>query len=185
MGSIVDQYEIFEWFKQDLTVKSPAFNAANVRTTSNVGKIDYQDRLGVIGAMECQLSKSVATLILWDGKSESDYEFVRNYLAKIMLESAQKDKRREPQNIAIYWLAWLVARKVIDFALDSSLEKRLTSLGELYYIGMNSLIMDLEIYRKSWKSYEKQINTVFQEEIAKVALFMDNYKKQTLDEVHN
>ncbi|MGA4854162.1 hypothetical protein ACPC5U_12920 [Acinetobacter haemolyticus] len=185
MGSIVDQYEIFEWFKQDLTVKSPAFNAANVRTTSNVGKIDYQDRLGVIGAMECQLSKSVATLILWDGQSESDYDYVRNYLAKIMLETAQKHKRREPQNIAIYWLSWLVARKVIDFALDPSLEKRNTALGELYYIGMNTLIMDLEIYRKSWKPYEKQLNNLLQDEIAKVALFMDQYRKQTLDEAQN
>ncbi|NAR50129.1 hypothetical protein GPS59_15320 [Acinetobacter haemolyticus] len=182
MGSIVDQYEIFEWFKQDLTVKSPAFNAANVRTTSNIGKIDYQDRIGVVGVLDTQFEKSVAALILFDCKTQFDYEYVRNYLAEEFIKSAHKMKKKEPKNIALYHLAWLIARLVIDFTFDDELERAHTLYGRLYYAGIKERQMNVDTYRMTWAHFEKEITQLLKDKISSLSVFMEEYKRQTISD---
>ncbi len=180
MGSITTQFPIFEWFKQDLTAKSPSYDAANVRTTSNEKPIDVQDRLGVVGVMDSMFSKSLASLIIFDGNSPADYEYIRNVLTKVMIAQAQKDKKREPQNIAMHHLAWLVARMILDFALDPELEANYTEKGRLYYAGIRSQQMTVEVYRKTWKRYEKLLKELLSFEAAKISVIMKKYKTDTL-----
>lgn len=179
MGSIMTQFPIFEWFKQDLTVKSPSYDAANVRTTSNEKPIDVQDRLGVVGVMDSLFSKSLASLIIFDGKSEADYIYVRKHLANLFIEAALRDKKEEPQNIALYHLAWLISRMVIDFALDPDLEKNFTKRGRLFYAGVSSKV-SLDVYRVTWKRYEKLIQQALLNEIDQISEVMNKYKKDTL-----
>ncbi|ENX34919.1 hypothetical protein F889_01559 [Acinetobacter colistiniresistens] len=180
MHSITTQYPIFEWFKQDLTAKSPSYDAANVRTTSNEKPIDFQDRLGVVGALDTLFSKSLASLILFDGNSQNDYEYVRNHLAGIIMEAAQKDKRREPQKIAMYHLSWLMARMILDFALNPSLEENYTEKGRLFYAGIGPHQMRTGAYRMTWKPYEKVIKDLLLDETKAISLVMKEYKKNTL-----
>ena len=117
--------------------------------------MDYQDRLGAIASMETQLAKSVTALIVFDGKSQSDYEFVRNHLAKILIQNAVADKKREPENISMHHLAYLIARMVIDFSLNPELEENYTAKGRLYYAGIGGHQMTLKAYDRTWKQYEK------------------------------
>ncbi|ENW92771.1 hypothetical protein [Acinetobacter dispersus] len=180
MSSITTQFPIFEWFKQDLTAKSPSYDAANVRTTSDEKPVDVQDRLGVIGVMDTLFSKSLASLIIFDGNSPADYEYIRNKLAKVMIDQAQKHKKREPQNIAMHHLAWLVARMILDFALDPDLEANYTEKGRLYYAGIGSHQMTVEIYRKTWKRYEKILNELLKNEATNISEVMKKYKTDTL-----
>ena len=91
--------------------------------------MNYEDHLGAIASMETQLAKSVTALIVFDGKCESD---VRIHLVNIMLQNAVADKRREPEQITMSHMAYLVARMVIDFALDPPLENNFTAQGRLY-----------------------------------------------------
>ena len=93
--------------------------------------MDYQDRLGAIASMETQLEKSITSLIIYGEHAKSDYEFIRNHLAKIMMNGAYEDKKREPEHIAIYHLSWLVARMVIDFSIDPELEGNFTTQGRV------------------------------------------------------
>ncbi|WP_038342138.1 hypothetical protein [Acinetobacter sp. A47] len=180
MGSITTQFPIFEWFKQDLTVKSPSYDAANVRGTSLEKPIDVQDRLGVVGVMDSLFSKSLASLIIFDGNSEADYICVREHLANLFVEGALKDKKKEPQKIAMYHLAWLVSRMVLDFAIDPELEKNFTERGRLYYAGISSNQIGSDAYRVTWKKYEKLIERTLINEVAEISKIMSRYKKSTL-----
>ncbi len=178
MGSITTQFPIFEWFKQDLTVKSPSYGAANVRGTSQEKPIDVQDRLGVVGVMDSLFSKSLASLIIFDGKSEADYICVREHLANLFVEEALKDKKKEPQKIAMYHLAWLVSRMVLDFAIDPELEKNFTERGRFYYAGISSNQIGPDAYRVTWKKYEKLIQQALLDEIDQISEVMNKYKKR-------
>ncbi|MGQ1156713.1 hypothetical protein ACT436_08675 [Acinetobacter baumannii] len=178
------RFSIFEWFVCGLNPKSPSFGAANVRCTDG-RSIDFHDKLGVVAAMGDQLTKSVAMVIMTEGKSQRDYEYVRNHLAKIMIDGAEKDKRREPKGIAIYHLAWLIARIVIDFALDPELENAHKDPGRLVYAGIRSFQMDPEVYRKTWKRYEDMMIATLNEEILKATVIAERYKKETLNEARN
>ena len=83
MNAAAEKFEQFEWLTHGISAKSPNFEP-NVRGTGEK-PLNYEDRLGAIASMETQLAKSVTALIVFEGKSESDYEFVRNHLAKIMM----------------------------------------------------------------------------------------------------
>ncbi|OTU09729.1 hypothetical protein CAT65_14545 [Acinetobacter pittii] len=178
------RFQIFEWFVSGASLKSPSYGAANVRCTDG-RSIDFQDKLGVVAAMGDQLTKSVAMVILSEGKSQQDYEYVRNHLAKIMMDGAKKDKRREPEGIAIYHLAWLIARIVIDYALDPELESGHKDPGRLVYAGIRSFQMNPDVYRQTWKRYEKLMVTALEEEIKKATKIARRYKEETLNEVRN
>ena len=145
-----EKFNEFEWLTRGITAQSPSLKPVYARCTGEQ-PLNYQDRLGVITSMETQLAKSVTALIVFDGKSESDYEYVRHHLAKIFIQNAIADKKREPENMSMPHLAYLIARMVIDFSLNPELEDNYTAKGRLYYAGIGSYIIKVDAYRMTWK----------------------------------
>jgi len=141
--------------------------------------LNYEDRLGAIATMDTQLAKSVTSLIVFDGKCESDYEYVRMHLVNIMLQNAVADKKREPEQITMNHLAYLIARMVIDFSLDPELEENYTAKGRLYYAGINTMRMTTNIYRLTWKQYENLMSLALESAIDEASKSIEKYKKET------
>src|SRR5690606_13422432 len=146
-AAVAEKFEQFEWLTHGITAKSPNFEP-NVRCTGEK-PLNYEDRLGAIASMETQLAKSVTALIVFDGKCESDYEYVRGHLVNIMLKTAMADNVREPEHITINHMAFLIVRMVIDFAVVPPLEANYTAQGRLYYGGINRHQMTVHNHRKT------------------------------------
>lgn len=180
-AAVIDKFEQFEWLTKGITAKSPNFEP-NVRGTGEQ-PLNYEDRLGAIAAMETQLAKSVTALIIFEGKCESDYEYVRGHLVNIMLKNAVTDKKREPEHITMNHLAYLIARMVIDFALDPQLEANFTAQGRLYYAGINCHQMTVDNYRKTWKPYEAMMEIAIESAIDEASKAIEMYKKNTYKEL--
>lgn len=180
-AAVTDKFEQFEWLTKGITAKSPNFEP-NVRGTGEQ-PLNYEDRLGAIAAMETQLAKSVTALIVFEGKCESDYEYVCGHLVNIMLKNAVADKKREPEHITMNHLAYLIARMVIDFALNPGLEWNFTAQGRLYYAGINPMQMQAKLYRKTWKPYENLMCLALESAIDEAAQAIQKYKKNTYKEM--
>jgi D-arabinose 1-dehydrogenase-like Zn-dependent alcohol dehydrogenase len=178
-----EKFKQFEWLTHGISAKSPNFEPQAHGTGEK--PLNYQDRLGAIASMETQLAKSVTALIVFDGKSQSDYEFVRNHLAKILIQNAVVDKKREPENISMHHLAYLIARMVIDFSLNPELEENYTAKGRLYYAGIGSHQMTLKAYDCTWKQYEKLMALAIESAIDEASKSIEKYKKNTYKEMKN
>lgn len=178
---MTNKFEEFEWLAHGITAKSPSFELIIVSTGKK--PVNYEDRLGAIGSMDTQLAKSVTSFIVFGHKSESDYNYMRNHLAQIMLVNAKKDKKREPEHIAIYHLAWLIARLVLDFALNPELESFYTPQGRLHYAGIGTQQMASESYRKTWKPYENLMTLAIESAIDEASEAIEKYKKNTYKEL--
>ncbi|WP_062034515.1 hypothetical protein [Acinetobacter sp. BMW17] len=178
---MADKFEQFEWLTRGITAKSPSFEP----TLHGTGEkpLNYEDRLGAIAAMDTQLAKSVTAIIVFEGKCESDYEYVRTHLANIMLQNAVADKKRKPEQIRIGHLAYLIARMVIDFALNPALEANFTAQGRLYYAGINTMQMNVDNYRMTWKQYEKLMVMAIESAINEASKSIEKYKRNTYDEL--
>ena len=177
MGAMVEKFKQFEWLTVGITAKSPQFGDEGHST--GVKALDYQDRLGAIASMSTQLEKSVTSLIIYGDSAKSDYEFIRNHLAKIMMNGAHEDERQEPKGIAIYHLSWLIARKVIDFAINPELEDFYTKKGNLHYAGINERQMTLKAYDATWKQYENLMIIALEMAIKDASDAIELYKKNT------
>ena len=177
---MAEKFEQFEWLTHGITAKSPHFEPQAHGTGEK--PLNYEDRLGAIASMETQLAKSVTALIVFDGKCESDYEFVRIHLVNIMLQNAVADKKREPEQITMNHMAYLIARMVIDFALDPTLENNFTAQGRLYYAGIRSWQMTLKAYDRTWKGYENLMILALESSIDCASKAIDKYRKNTLRE---
>ena len=176
-----EKFKSFEWLTRGITASSPNFEPQVHGTGAK--PLNYEDRLGAIASMESQLAKSVTALIIFDGKSQSDYDYVRNHLAKIMLVGAERDKKREPEHIAIYHLSWLVAKMVLDFALDPELENFYTASGRLHYAGVRGHQMDVSAYRQTWKPYEKLMVLAIESAIDEASKAVEKYRRATYKEL--
>lgn len=184
MNAVAEKFEQFEWLTHGITAKSPVFGQEGHSTGEK--PLDYQDRLGAIASMGTQLEKSVTSLIVYGESAKSDYEFIRNHLAKIMMNSAYEDKRREPSGIAIYHLSWLVAGMVIAFALDVDLESNFTAKGRLHLAaGVKTTEMTLKAYDATWKQYENLMVIALEMAIKDASDAIEIYKKNTYREIKN
>ena len=172
-----EKFAEFEWLTKGITAKSLQFG--NEGHSTGEKPIDYQDRLGAIAAMKSQLAKSVTSLIIYDGKSETDYRYVQSHLALIMSTNAMLDKRKEPEKVSIEEMSLMIARMVIDFALNPELENNFTARGRLYYAGIRTWQMTDENYRKTWKPYEKLMVLSLESAIAEASKAIQDYKKKT------
>lgn len=181
MNAVTEKFEQFEWLTHGITAKSPNFEPQAHGTREK--PLNYEDRLGAIASMKTQLAKSVTSLIVFDGKCESDYEYVRNHLVKIMLINAKEAKKREPEHITMNHLAYLIARMVIDFSLNPELEGNFTAQGRLYYAGINSMQMTANVYRLTWKSYENLMSLALESAIDEASNAIKKYKKETYKEM--
>lgn len=181
MNAVADKFEQFEWLTHGITAKSPRFSDEPHGTGEKA--LDYQDRLGAIASMDTQLEKSVTSVIIYGESSKSDYEFIRNHLAKIMMDGAKEDKRREPEGIAIYHLAWKVAGMVIAFSMDPDMADNFTAKGRLHLAaGVKTYEMTLKAYDSTWKAYEKLMVIALEVSIACAAKAVDQYRKDTYKE---
>ena len=183
MNIAADKFESFEWLTLGITAKSPQFGDEGHSTGAK--PLDYQDRLGAIASMDTQLEKSIASVIIFGESSKSDYEFVRNHLAKIMMNEAIKDKKREPEHIAIYHLSWLIARMVIDFSMNPELEGNFTPQGRLYYAGIKTYQMTVNAYRQTWKQYENLMVISLETSIKCASDSVAKYRKNTYKDAKN
>ena len=95
-------------------------------------------------------------------------------------EQGHRDGKREPEKIKIRELADLIARMVIDFALDPTLENNFTAQGRLYYAGIRSWQMTLKAYDRTWKQYEKLMILALESSIDCASKAIDKYRKNTL-----
>ena len=181
MNAVAEKFEKFGWLAVGITAKSPQFGDEGHSTGAK--PLDYQDRLGAIASMDTQLEKSVASLIIYGEMAKSDYEYIRNHLAKIMMNGAVQDKKREPEHIAIYHLSWLVARMVITFSMNPELEDDYTAKGRLSYMGIRSSQMSVDQYRKTWKQYENLMVLALESAIDSASKAIDLYKKNTYKEL--
>lgn len=177
MNASIAKFEKFEWLTQGLTLRSAGLEPF-IRGTGD-RPLNYEDRLGAIASMNTQLAKSVTALIVFEHKSKSDYDYVRQYLADLFIEQAERDKKREPERIAMYHLAWLVARMILDFVLDPELEENYTAKGRLAYAGIHRLQMNVESYRKTWKSYESLMIQTIEIAIYEAETTIEQYRKNT------
>lgn len=182
MNAMVTKFEKFEWLTHGLTVSSPGFDSY-VRGTGE--RLSYQDRLGAIAAMDTQLAKSVTALIVFENKSATDYDYVRQHLADIFIKQAERDKKREPERIAMYHLAWLVSRMVLDFVLNPELEENYTAKGRLAYAGIHRHQLNVESYRKTWKTYENLLVKSLESAIEEAEIVIEQYRKNTYKNMHN
>jgi hypothetical protein len=112
-------------------------------------------------------------------KSQSDYEFVRQHLANILIKNAVNDKKREPEGIAMYHLGWLVAKMVLDFALDPDLEDNYTAKGRLAYAGIRSNQMSVALSTN--KGYENLMTMAIESAIDEAAKAVEKYEKTYKD----
>lgn len=181
MNAVAEKFEQFEWLTHGISAKTANYEPS-IRGTGEK-PLNYEDRLGAIASMDTQLAKSVTALIVFDGKSESDYEYVRNHLVNIMLKNAIVDKKREPEQITMNHLAYLIARMVIDFSLNPELEQNFTAQGRLYYAGINSHQMTTNVYRLTWKSYEGLMALAIESAIDEASKAIELYKKNTYREM--
>ena len=177
MSIAADKFEQFEWLTHGITAKSPVFGQEGHSTGEK--PLDYQDRLGAIALMGSQFEKSITSIIVFGDKSEMDFKYVQSHLALIMATNAKLDNRREPQKINIEDLSLLIARMVIDFALDPALENNFTPQGRLYYAGIRSWQMDVEAYRKTWKQYENMMVISLEMAIKDAGEAVETYRKNT------
>lgn len=182
MNAMVTKFEKFEWLTHGLTVSSPGFDPY----MRGIGeRLSYQDRLGAIAAMDTQLAKSVTALIVFENKSATDYDYVRQHLAVIFIKQAERDKKREPERIAMYHLAWLVSRMVLDFVLNPELEENYTAKGRLAYAGIHRHQLNVESYRKTWKTYENLLVKALESAIEEAEIVIEQYRKNTYKNMHN
>ena len=85
--------------------------------------------------------------------------------------------------IAMYHLAWQIARMVVDFALDPDLEDNYTAKGRLAYAGISGNQMGVDTYRMTWKGYEKLMVLAIESAIDEAAKAIELYKKNTYKEM--
>lgn len=80
-------------------------------------------------------------------------------------------------------MAWLIARMVIDFSLNPDLEKNFTAQGRLYYAGITAYKMSADVYRMTWKPYEKLMQLALESAIAEADDTIREYRKETYKEL--
>ncbi|MFW2099072.1 hypothetical protein [Acinetobacter johnsonii] len=178
---MADKFEQFEWLTHGITAKSPNFEPQAHGTGEK--PLNYEDRLGAIATMDTQLAKSVTSVIVYGECSVSDFEYIRNHLAKIMMDAAYADKKREPEQIAIYHLSWQVAKMVIVFALNPDYENNFTSKGRLEVVaGISTIQMPTNIYRQTWKPYENLMVIALEMAIKEASEAIDKYRRATYKE---
>ena len=141
-----------EWLGQYQRAKT-----ANYEQTGSGGSDDtvaaWEIRCSAFAAIETDLAKALAAIYVWGYKDKEAYKFVQSHLAEIVVKEAES-KGQKPNVTSLESLAKLMARLVIDFEIEPTLNDVFTSKGRLYYAGISAHQMTYDAYRKTWKGYE-------------------------------
>lgn len=141
-----------EWLGQHMRAKTPNYEQLYSSNTDDVAA--WELRCAAFENIDTPLAKALASVYVWGHKAQREYLFVQEHLANIMLRSAE-EKNQKPNIIGLEKLAELIARLVIDFEIEPSLNEVFTSKGRLYYAGIAAHHLTYDAYRKTWKDYEK------------------------------
>lgn len=181
MGSVInkdlkkDQVSNIEWLGKQMRAKTANFEMCTQDT--NLEPIRWEDRCGVYAMMGTQQAKALAALYVWGHKEKNAYKFLINFLANIMFNQAQLDGKGEPKNISLKDLSLLVARMILEFALDENLETNFTAKGRLYFAGIGEDRLSYDAYRKSWLKYESEMQLAIYSVRWEVESSIEKYRK--------
>lgn len=96
------------------------------------------------------------------------------------MDVAYADKKREPEQIAIYHLSWQVAKMVLVFSLNPDYEDNFTAKGRLEVVaGISAIQMPANIYRQTWKTYENLMVIALEMAIKEASEAIDKYRRAT------
>ncbi|WP_288496938.1 hypothetical protein [uncultured Acinetobacter sp.] len=183
MNAVAEKFEQFEWLTHGITAKSPQFNDETKGTGDK--PLDYQDRLGAIASLDTPLEKAITSIVIFGENAKGDYDFLLNHLAGIMVKEAAQDGKKDPDKMTLKHLASLIARMVLDFAINPAMEDNFTAKGRLYYAGIGENKMNYDAYRKSWKQYETMMILSIEGAIKCASEGVEKYRKQTYKDVKN
>lgn len=141
-----------EWLGQHLRAKTPNYEQTGSGSSDDTVAA-WEIRCSAFAAIETDLAKALAALYVWGHKDKEAYKFVQSHLAGIVVKEAES-KGQKPNVISLESLAKLMARLVIDFEIEPTLNDVFTSKGRLYYAGISAHQMTYDAYRKTWKAYE-------------------------------
>ena len=141
-----------EWLGQHLRAKTPNYEQTGSGSSDDTVAA-WEIRCSAFAAIETDLAKALAALYVWGHKDKEAYKFVQSHLAGIVVKEAES-KGQKPNVISLESLAKLMARLVIDFEIEPTLNDVFTSKGRLYYAGISAHQMTYDAYRKTWKGYE-------------------------------
>jgi len=152
-----DQISNIEWLGKQMRAKTANFEICTQDT--NLEPITWEDRCGAFAKMDTQQAKALASLYVWGHKDKQAYDLLINYLANIMFNQAQLDGKGEPKNISLRELSLLIARMVLEFAIDG--EDRLS----------------YDAYRKTWLKYESEMQLAIYSARWEVETCIEKYRK--------
>ncbi|NNP68944.1 hypothetical protein [Acinetobacter sp. Ac_5812] len=170
-----NQLSNIEWLGMQMRAKTANFEMCTQDT--NLEPVTWEDRCGAYAMMDTQHAKALAALYVWGHKEKQAYEHLINYLANIMFSQAQLDGKGEPKSISLRDLSLLIARMVLEFALDEKLETNFTAKGRLYFAGIGEDRMSYDAYRMSWIKYEKDMQLAIYSARWEVETAIGKYRK--------
>ncbi len=171
-----DQVSNIEWLGKQMRAKTANFEMCTQDT--NLEPVTWEDRCGAFAVMDTQQAKALASLYVWGHKDKQAYDLLINFLANIMFTQAQLDGKGEPKNISMRDLSLLIARMVLEFALDEKLESNFTAKGRLYFAGIGEDRMSNDAYRMSWMKYEKEMQLAIYSTRWEVETSIEKYRKR-------
>ncbi|UOB51286.1 hypothetical protein [Acinetobacter junii] len=167
-----------EWLGQYLRAKTPNYEQT-VSGGSNDTVAAWEIRCSAFASIETDLAKALAALYVWGHKDKEAYMFVQIHLAKIVVKEAES-KGQKPNVISLESLAKLMARLVIDFEIEPTLNDVFTSKGRLYYAGISTHQMTYDAYRKTWKDYESLMDLAIVSARWEIDTAISKYRKQLI-----
>ncbi|WP_227513576.1 hypothetical protein [Acinetobacter venetianus] len=170
-----DQISNIEWLGKQMRAKTANFEICTQDT--NLEPITWEDRCGAFAKMETQQAKALAALHVWGHKEKNAYELLINYLANIMFNQAQLDGKSDPKHISLKDLSLLIARMILEFALDENLETNFTAKGRLYFAGIGEDRLSYDAYRKTWLKYESEMQLAIYSARWEVETCIEKYRK--------
>lgn len=171
-----------EWLGQFLRAKTP-----NYEQTGSGGSGDtvaaWEIRCSAFAAIKTDLAKALAAIYVWGHKDKAAYEYVQSHLAAIVVKEAES-KGQKPNVISLKSLAKLMARLVIDFEIEPTLNDVFTSKGRLYYAGISAHQMTYDAYRKTWRAYESLMELALVSARWEIEIGVETYKKNLINVNH-
>ena len=167
-----------EWLGQHLRAKTPNYEQTGFGSSDdNVAA--WEIRCSAFVAIETDLAKALAALYVWGYKDKSSYKYVLNHLATIVVKEA-KGRGQKPNVISLENLAELMARLVLDFELEPTLNEVFTSKGRLYYAGICAHQLTYDAYRKTWKEYESLMELALVSAKWEIENYIEKYRKNLI-----
>ena len=174
MNAAVEKLSSFEWLGRELRAKVAVYEACIAATGERPPSWD--EKLGVIAKMECELQKDLAYLLATGEYSAESPERKRieDHLFKsiyAVADSEKKYKKNELPNTCR-----LIARMELFFFLYHWLNDDYKLQGRLRAAGILN-VMTVKTYENNWKHYGDALNLMLTEAKEAADTHINNYRK--------